>query len=171
MKLSDLHSNSETVLEGADERENGTYVAVNFSKESRKALSKSLKDMGIPNRHPSEKYHCTIMYSSNPLHEWEEANQEPIELDPPHKFNITGFEIFKTMSDTNALVVRGECDYLNERHQMLVDEHGAKCTHDEYKPHVTVSYDCGDIDVEDLDISVLPEYLEIEEEYTEPVNT
>lgn len=166
MKLQDLH-----VINEAEERENGTYTAVNFSKESRKALSKSLKNMGIPNRHPSDKFHCTVMYSLNPLHEWEQANQEPTKFDPPKKFRVTEFEIFTTQSDTNALVLRGECDYLNERHEMIKREHDAEYSHDEYKPHVTVSYDCGDIDVDELDMSEVPEYLDIIEEYTEPVNT
>jgi 2'-5' RNA ligase len=159
------------LVEESDERENGTYVAVNFSKESRKELSRSLKNMGIPNRHPSDKYHCTVMYSNNPLHEWEEENQEPIQFDPPKKFKVTEFEIFETRSDTNALVLRGECDYLNERYEMILNDHNADYSYDEYKPHVTVSYDCGNIDVEELDMSEVPEYLDIVEEYTEPVNT
>lgn len=165
MKLNELFLNE---AEEKEEQVEGTYVAVRFSEKSRKALSKALKPLDIKNRHPSEKFHCTIMYSKNTLTDWEEENKEPIELE--EEFNITEFAVFRTADDKNALVLKGECEYLEERHKKLVEEYEAEYTYDDYLPHVTISYDCGDIKVEELDISGLPEYLEVVEEYTEPVN-
>jgi len=64
-------------------------------------------------------------------------------------------------------VLTYDCPELIDRHNALMKEHGATFDYDEFKPHVTLSYDVGrEFDTKKLpvadigDINVIDEYSE-----------
>lgn len=158
MKLTDIFEQKE--------EKPGTYAGVRFSPASVKALRKYAKDNGVPNRLPHENFHTTLLHSRKHLPDYEPAG----DYDSPLKGKVTGIEIWQSRPDDdgntkNCLVLKYDCPELVARHEELMDEHNATYDFDEYKPHVTLSYDTGDFNSKDL--PKFEDELEIVSEYKE----
>ena len=150
------------------EKKKGTYAGAHFSEATKKALGQYCKDNNIPNAINPDKFHTTILYSRKYLPEYKAAGvYDPMMVGKPKDT----FHAWKTSpSDpnaekTNCLVLPFDCEALNARHKELMDTHGGTYDYDEYKTHVTLSYNVGDLDVEKLppfggDIEIVDEYQE-----------
>ena len=158
MKLTDIYEQ--------DKQKPGTYAGVRFSPSTVESLTQYATDNKIPNALDSKEYHTTLLYSRKHL-----PNYEPMGEYSTHMTGTpTGFEIWPSQPDDeghvkNCLVMTYSCPRLYQRHHKLMQQHGATYDFDEYKPHVTLSYDAGD-----LDPSKLPAYeeeIEITKEYRE----
>lgn len=149
----------------------GTYAGAHFSEATKKALAQYCKDNNIPNAINPDKFHTTILYSRKYLPEYKAAGvYDPMLIGKPKDT----FEAWKTSpSDPNeekttCLILTFDCPELKKRHQELMDEHQGTYDYDEYKTHVTLSYNIGD-----LNISKLPPFtddIEIADEYQEDLN-
>ena len=157
MKLQDI-------TESKKNEQPGTYAAVTFDKDTVAALEKFNKDNKIAN--PNKDWHTTLLYSRKhlPNYKPEKKYQRPYRGEP------TKFEIWPSQNEKkNVLVLTFSCPQLYQRHHKLMLEHGATYDFDQYKPHVTLSYDAGD-----LDLSTLPKFtkkLVIIGEYSEDLDT
>lgn len=60
-----------------------------------------------------------------------------------------------------------DCQYLSDRHNEIMDLYEATYDYPEYKVHVTLSYDIGDIDIKDLKIDGFPKINIVKEYYNE----
>jgi 2'-5' RNA ligase len=153
MKLSE-------VVENQDQP--GTYAGVRFDKRTVNALEKFNKKHSIPNQ--NDNWHTTLLYSRKHL-----PNYQPEEkYSSPYVGTPTGFEIWPSQDKKNVLVLTFSCPQLYQRHHKLMQQHGGTYDFDTYKPHVTLSYDVGDLDVKDL-----PEFkrqLKIVGEYHEELD-
>lgn len=164
MKLKDLKE--------SPEKKSGTYVAVKFSKDSCNTLKSIAKDLSVPNVIPREKMHCTIMYSKVKNEDIEgDDSLNSVEFDPPKLAHMTAFDIFPSQDGNNCLVVLLDSQYLNGRFEYFRDEHGLVSDYDEFKPHVTLSYNAGEFNPDDVAEDYLSKYvgLEIVHEYIEPL--
>lgn len=140
----------------------GTYVGVHFNKETKDQLAKFAKDNGVPNRFSRDKIHCTVIYSKKPC-----PNFETDQSYYPMEGKFGGYDIFQTQDGQNCLVILIDCPELMARNKEITDEHGATSDYDEYHPHITLSYNVGDLDVDKL-----PDYtytIVIDHEYYQPL--
>jgi hypothetical protein len=151
----------------------GTYAAVKFSQDTKDAIEKYIKDNDIPNGLAASKMHCTLLYSRKHCPDYEPLGK----IDPPWIGKPTGLDVWESKGEqdgeegTRCLVMEFKCDKLNERHEQLMDEHQATYDFPEYKTHVTLSYDIGDLDEAELpDIKSVVKKLEIVEEYGEDLD-
>lgn len=147
----------------------GTYIAVRFNRATQNKLRKLTKQLGIPNEQtvPREKLHCTVVYSRKPFKDFTIKGK----MDEPIKAEPDKLEIFKTQSGANALVLRFHSKELDDRHNYFNDEFGATYDYDEYKQHVTLSYDVGDWKIpKSFDPKSVIDSLEMDEEYYEALN-
>lgn len=148
----------------------GTYIAVHFSTKTQNKLKKLAEalDISKENRVERNKMHCTIVYSRKPFKDFTIHGK----MDEPWIGTPIELEIFPTQSGSRALVLRFDCPELKERHEYFNKEFGATYDYDEYKIHVTLSYDVGpDWQIpEDIDIKDYIDELEVSEEYYEPLN-
>lgn len=151
--------------EAKKKQPNGTYAAVGIDDESKAAIIKFGKENNIPNLVKPDDLHATLLYSRKHLPNYEPAGK----LDPPLVGTFANWEIFKTdpkgTGRLNCLVLRFICHSLTQRHKDLMKEHDATYDFDEYKPHFTLSYNVGHIDIEKLpkferDIIITEEYGE-----------
>lgn len=149
-------------------QQKGTYVGVKFDKETVDAISKYIKDNNIPNAIKPDEIHTTLLYSRKHCPNYIPGGmyKKPIIATPKE------FTVWETNPDagtkTKCLIVKLNCPELVDRHNELMDEHDATFDYDKYQPHVTLSYDIGDIDVKDLpDISDTVKEFKIIEEYGE----
>lgn len=147
----------------------GTYAGVHFDYDTKKRIEKYIKDNKIPNPVPLHKLHNTLIYSKKYLPKFEAQGR----LDPPWIGEPTEFDVFTAQPDENGkrarcLVLKFECAQCTDRHHEIMDKHGATFDYDEYTPHITFSYDIGDMDIKDLpdpveaigDIKIVDEYQE-----------
>lgn len=152
MKLNQLVTTSKTP--------DGVYVAVNLNKESCDKIKKLANDIGVDNVVARGKMHCTVIYSRKYVPD--------IEVDQsvyPMEANAKCLHIFRTFDNKNALVLKLDCPQLVERHNFIMDKYKTTYDFEEYIPHVTISYDCGDFNPEDFtgelpNIVFVGEYLE-----------
>lgn len=148
------------------EEAKGSYAAVNFNKETIDGIKKYIKENDIPNHTKFDKMHTTLLYSRKYLPDYKPQGK----LDKPMIGKGKGFEVWDSQPDDDGhvakcLVMCYDCPELVKRHKELMKEHGAAYDFDEYKPHITFSYDIGDLDHDEL-----PKFsgkIEIVEEYGE----
>ena len=119
----------------------GTYVGTNIDKESKDRIKRLVLELGVQNGIRSDKMHVTLIYSRKYVPTLK-AETSPY----PMKAIGSSLEIFPTQDDKNALVMKLKCDELIDRHNQLMSEYQTTYDYDEYIPHITLSYDCGDFD-------------------------
>ena len=149
-----------------EDKNKGTYAGVRFDDDTIKRFEAFAKENEIPNHVPSKKLHSTVLYSRKYLPDYE----APGDYKTPLTGKPTGFDVWKSQPDedgktSNCLILKYGCPELTKRHKSLMDEHGATFDFDKFDPHVTLSYDIGDMDVSKLkpdvgDINITSEYKE-----------
>ena len=151
---------------------NGTYAGVTFSKKTLQEVKKYGKENQIPNLLSSSKTHSTLLYSRKHCPNYKPAG----EINPAWIGTPTHLEVWPSQPDdngnsVNCLVLRYKCSELESRHKTLMDTHNATFDFDSYNPHITISYDVGDLDLDSLtDIKTNLKTIEIINEYGESLN-
>lgn len=152
-----------------EKEEKGLYAAVKFSSDT---IQKIIDFAGksIPNLLKKKDFHSTLIYSRKPVKGFK-PTPKLNEFGQPTKFEIweSPPNAFKK-EKTYCLVMKYDCNYMHNRWKEAMDM-GATYDYDEYKPHVTLSYDVGkDFKISDLpSISKLGE-LKITNEYSEDLD-
>ncbi len=152
---------------GINEDSKGTYAGVRFSEDTVSRIKSFIGDNEIPQPVPDDKLHSTLLYSRKHCPNYEACGDYKFSL----KGTPTEFDLWESQPDeegnkSNCLVLQYDCDPLVERHKSLMNEHGAVFDFEEYKPHVTLSYNVGDLDLSNLNpsdigpINVVSEYHE-----------
>lgn len=148
--------------------DDGRYIGMHFTPETQKHLKDIVDNESLPKPTPPEKLHSTIAYSKdNPISDYtvDGKLEEPIECE------IDSFDIFPSQDGTNCLVVKLKAPDLINKHN-ITRKLGASYDYDEYIPHVTLSYDAGDISserLEDLNKKYRGTKIYADEEYDEPL--
>ena len=130
------------------------------------------KENMIPIHSKCDKRTTRLLYSRKYCPDYKPAGK----LDKPLIGTGSGFEVWDSQADDDGhvakcLVMCYDCPDLIKRHKELMKEHGASYDFDEYKPHITFSYDIND--GADIDKDELPKFattIEIVEEYGEDLN-
>jgi len=154
----------------------GTYAAVKFDHATRKMIYRYCVMAKLPNVVRPDKLHSTLLFSDVdlPLYEPNERYTYPLVAYP------VGLAIWDSRDDQNVttkcLVVMLDCPHLTDRHNQLMKEHDATYPFPSYCPHLTLSYDIGDIDPETLPFfdGYVPHVVitgEYREDLNEPIDT
>ena len=151
------------------EEKKGTYAGVRFGDNTTKAVAEYSKDNKIPHPLKPEKMHSTILYSRKYLPEYKATG----DYDKPMVGKPTKFDVWESSPDdgskpTKCLVLEYECPDLVKRHKSLMKEHEATYDYDQFKSHITLSYDVGDLDHKKL--PTFEEEIEIVSEYQEDLD-
>lgn len=134
----------------------GLYVAAKFSELTLDALEDLQRKLRIPNPVPREKFHSTICYSRVNIPYTTSSGSYSI-AESGH------FEVWKT-DDGAVLVLVLDSEYLRCRHQ-YARALGATHDFDDYTPHITLSYNVGQLSFSgDVAIPVI-----LDREYKEPL--
>lgn len=132
------------------------YLGVRFDGDSLAAIEALNKD--VENRTSKNDFHVTVAYSRKPI-----AVTALGKLEPPVSVKAKHYSVFKTQTGKNCLVLEVESPDLTARHTELNDVYGASYDFPDYKPHITLSYDCGiGFDINKLPkIETIPELFAI----------
>jgi len=152
-----------------DRASNGTFAGARLADVTVQGLQRFQRENDIQNPIPPEKFHVTILYSRKPCPEYEPAGKYPA----PIAADFLAWDLFPSQKDkdgnhSNCLVMKINSPELRARHRYLMDKHGATFDFDEYIPHLTLSYNAGDVLLE-----ALPEFVEpiiITREYYQPID-
>lgn len=149
------------------DHKDGTYAGVTFSKETVDAISTFIKKNKIPNAIADKKLHTTLLYSRKPLPHFKPAGGlKKLMIGTNGKF-----EIWKTRDNgKNALILKYDCDRLVKRHKFLMKEYEATYDFDEFIPHLTLSYDVGDMTLKEVGSPKEIGDIEIVKEYSKPID-
>lgn len=118
----------------------GTYVQVKFSPATINRIMQMVREGEVPNPVDPQDLHCTVIYSETGDHTKVESLGV---FSPPIIARPSDLAVFRQRDGLLCLVLQIDCEELHTRHQQLRDEYGLKHSFDEYRPHVTLSYDCG----------------------------
>ena len=147
-----------------EKEQQGTYAGVKFDNATKKAIREFTKQHNIPNVVPRDKLHTTVLYSRKHL-----PNYKPLgKFEDALEGEFKEFVIWKGQDEGLCLVMLFDCTELVQRHNQLMDEHKATFDYDEYRPHITLSYNVE----KDFDVNALDAYsgpINIVEEYHEPL--
>lgn len=147
----------------------GTYIAYHLSNSSMHTLEKWMKDKEIPNALHKDKLHVTIVYSRKYLPDFKaRGNLSPTPLAKPKEFVIWKNSDDSGEKNANCLIMLLNFPEAEKRHKQIRDEHGATFDYDKYQPHITLSYNIGDMDIKDLEVPKLN--LTFDEEYMEDLD-
>lgn len=142
----------------------GTYAAVRPTEHASHMLRTIMMKHNVLNAEPCDKLHVTLLYSRKHLPDYN-PNPSLMFMATPEKF-----EIWPTKSGKNCLVLKMKSDMLVQRHKQLMADHQATYDYPEYTPHISLSYDAGDIDVSKFNIEDLPMHLIFSYEYEESLD-
>jgi hypothetical protein len=123
----------------------GLYVAAYFSDNTNRQLATYIEANKIPNPVAASSLHTTIVYSRVPVDGYEAAHTLNVEVNTSY----ARLEAWDTSGGTKCLVLCYFSPYLHIRFEEAIAS-GATYDFDEYKPHVTLSYDIGDFDWQSL---------------------
>lgn len=139
----------------------GLYVAAFLSAQTNRKIAEFQKKHNIPNPVPEMSLHSTIVQSKAPVENFEPNHTIDVVIDPTY----CRIECWDTACGKTLVLVLFS-PYLEARFQHAISL-GATYDFDEYKPHITLSYDVGDWDHKQVP---LPDFtLEIAGEYSEPI--
>jgi len=117
-----------------EQEDGGSYVGVRFSLPTKERMRGFLDR--VPNAVPFEKIHSTLIYSRKRI------DFVPMgEFKTPWYATADKFENWKTQDGKNALILLLKCDKMVNRHKEIMNTTDATYEYDEYKPHITLSYD------------------------------
>jgi hypothetical protein len=120
----------------------GVYISVKLSEDTQKAV-REYQEKYLKGHKINEELHCTLIYSKKPY-------VDDIE---PKDYTAIGtfqeFSLFGLKEDT--LVAEINSQDLTRRNAELTEEYGFISDFDEYKSHITLSYD-----IENIDLNSLP---------------
>ena len=153
-----------------EQSEGGSYAGVRFDKSTKDAIAQYMQENDIPNPIPVDKLHTTLLYSRKFLPDYTPKGKiSPVWVGTPTTFDV--WESKGKLRDEEpkkCLVLEYDCDKLDDRHEELMEEHGATYDFPTYKTHITLSYDIGDLDIKDLpDITDTLHKIKIVSEYGE----
>lgn len=142
----------------------GTYAGIRLHNKTEQAILQFIKEHKIPNSTPKDDIHITLLYSKKHLPDYKPAGTIK-ELAFPTKFTIFRTTPSDGSKPKNCLVLLLDSKYLHKRYSTLMKEHQATSDFDTYSPHITFSYDAGDLDLSRLDefngdIELIKEYKE-----------
>lgn len=111
------------------------------------ALREWAIEQGFKTTLPPEDMHATIAFSKTPV-DWNgvTADESIVRHDMPES---DGERSLERLGDKGAVVLRFESPALAERWQHFKDG-GAVWDHDAFRPHVTITYDAGDVDLDKI---------------------
>jgi 2'-5' RNA ligase len=127
----------------------GVYVCLRPDKATRDHIHQFFKDAEIPGLIVPSEYHVTLMYApSQDLDKYKDDIPEDVSADTgPGSAKFGGYALYGENKD--CLVMKLDSDMLQRMHKRLRDL-GLVPTYPEYSPHLTLSYQGSDVDIDKL---------------------
>lgn len=138
-------------------------------------IIKWAKAQGFTTTLPADELHVTVIHSKTPV-DWMKAGDYPPAGDTEGNITVKpgGPRIVESLGGKGAVVLSFACYELSWRHDEL-KKLGAKSDYDTYQPHVTITWDAGDMDLSTVEpytgeIVLGPEiFKEVDDEWSSKI--
>jgi hypothetical protein len=145
--------------------EDGTFAGLHLYGQDAQKLHQFALDNEIPNPEPADRLHVTVLFSRKVVPDFKPLGK----LKSPMRGTPIEARIFGE-GEERALVLVLDAPEIVARHKYIMSKY-EEATHDhqDYIPHVTLSYNVGDFDPKTLDIGSIG-MLTFTEEYTNDID-
>jgi hypothetical protein len=111
------------------------------------AIVKWAKKAGFKTTLPADDMHVTLAFSKSPV-DWMKAGDNwGGEQDGKLKVRPGGVRVLEKFGDgAGCIVLAFSCSELTWRHEQIKRDAGASWDYPDYNPHITITYDVGDLD-------------------------
>ena len=135
----------------------GTYAGVRLAEEDSDYIISLCNSLMLPDPISKDEIHITLLYSRKFLPNYVPAGKINAICSP------TEFHVFPTFDKKRALVLKVNSPWLKIRHDYLMKAHQATYDYPEYLPHITLSYDIGDMPQPAFPSDIKKEFRLVEE--------
>jgi len=139
----------------------GVYISIKPTEITIKSIEKYIKRNLPENFDVVQDLHCTLIYSRKPHVD---------ELQVKNNTALGTFKKFTTFGENNEiLTIELNSGDLKELHEKLMNDYNFVYDYDEYRPHITLSYNCKNVNTASLpEVDFTFEFNEIT---VEPLDT
>jgi phage-related protein (TIGR01555 family) len=135
-------------------------------------LHKWAKAQGFKKVLSADDMHCTLAHSAEPVDWMKGSDSFEWAEDATHTIKEGGPRIVEPLGDKGAVVLHFASSSLAWRHEDIKEKTGARWGFDEYQPHITITYEAPDLDLDKVEpyrgkIVLGPEiFEEVKSEFT-----
>lgn len=138
----------------------GLFIGLEVSQQDLEKIKNFQDKIELKNPVKAEEIHCTLFATTDNF-EYVSTTPIPVEI-----HNITLGKI-KTQSGVDCLVLYFDSETLKNQHDFIKDKYNVKPFYAQFIPHLTLSYDCGELDITQTNLKEYIQQLTFIKEYTQ----
>lgn len=138
----------------------GLFIGLQLAENDLKNIETFQQAIKLPNPVKLDEIHCTL-FSTTDNFEYVSSLDLPIEIK-----QLTLGKI-KTQTGIDCLVLYFNSQELLEYHDFIKDKYQVRPFYPKFIAHITLSYDCGDLDLNKVDLSKYIEKVTLIKEYSQ----
>lgn len=139
----------------------GIFVGLKVSKEDLDMIKKFQEHINLSHPIKEEDIHCTLFSSNEDCNYVVEDNNFPI--------RVTDLKLgkIKTQSGVDCLALFFESMELQDKYNSIKEKYNITSLYPTLLLHITLSYDCGEIDINNIDLNAHIPKIDMISEYVE----
>lgn len=137
----------------------GVFIGLKVSKEDFLKIKKFQEGIELSNPVKEEDIHCTLFATKDNFDYCNQLNYLPLEIS-----NLKIGKI-KTQKGIDCLALFFDSEVLQNRHNDIKKEYQVEPFYPDLKLHITLSYDCGQIEIENINLENYMKHIKIDYEY------
>lgn len=138
----------------------GLFIGLEVSEKDVENIKAFQEEIQLTHPVKTEELHCTLFATSDNF-EYNNPTQLPLVIE-----NLTLGKI-KIQSGVDCLVLYFTSPELENKHNLIRDTFKVKPYYQSFIPHITLSYDCGDIEIANIDLKKYLNTITFVSEYTQ----
>lgn len=138
----------------------GLFIGLQLAEQDLKNIEKFQQAINLPNCVKPEEIHCTLFSTTDDFN-YVSTLDLPVEIK-----NLTLGKI-KTQSGVDCLVLYFNSEKLTQYHDEIAHKYGVRPFYPEFIAHITLSYDCGNIDSDKIDLQQYLQSVTLVKEYVQ----
>lgn len=138
----------------------GLFIGLQLSEQDLQNIENFQQGINVPNPVKKEDIHCTLFSTIDNL-DYKSTLQLPLEIT-----DMTLGKI-KTQSGVDCLVLYFNNEVLRQYHDSIAEKYHVRPFYPEFIAHITLSYDCGEINIKSIDVNQYISRITFVKEYAE----
>lgn len=141
----------------------GIFIGLNLSEESKESIKNLQEGINLSFPVKKEDLHCTLFTSKD------DFNYEPEDFGHPLEISDIKVGKIKTQKGVDCLALFFDCEVLQTKYEFIQAKYGVTPYYKDFKLHITLSYDCGNINESEINLDEYFTQLKIINEYVQPL--
>lgn len=138
----------------------GLFIGLKILEKDLEDIKNFQETIKLKNPVKSEEMHCTLFTTTADFNYISNINL-PIEIQDFRLGKI------KTQTDVDCLVLYFRSEILKNQHDLIKNKFNVMPYYEEFIPHITLSYDCGSFEIEEINIKEYIKKITFTKEYVQ----